>query len=663
MKKSDTISHKIYLELIISFNLLLILTGINYAQIQTDVPHLKDVYKNDFYIGCLLSYAHIGFSSDPYVPGQSSVVDPNGGYLIKYHMNSMSPGNWMKAVYIVDINGSAAAYNSASTQAEKDSIDVHPIITFNGNITAQLNWAKRQGFTFRGHTLVWHNQTPGTAFFRSGYSSSSARLTKEKMDQRLENYIKEVIRILHENWPGLLSAYDVVNEAIDDNTGKVRTTNNEWYTTFGDSTYIMDAFKFARKYTLQYSESQIKLYYNDYNTWNPKKADGIVRLLTPIFQAGYLDGIGMQNHNSLSTPAAESFIASYNKFFPICSEMAVTELDVTTGSANPSASTLMQQANQYGQLFKCFVERSYFSGRGKIINVSKDGLNDQWTFKTNQSSSLWDANDQCKPAFYAVANVGIYYDGLDSLITKSDSLDENEYTSDSWNNLNTALTFANGAMKKNYSYNNSAADTLKNAFDSLSAAIEGLKLVNPVPVELVSFNAVVSEGKVRLSWVTATETNNSGFEIEKSFDDNKFEKIGFIKGEGTTSEKQFYSYEDNVSGKKSYYKLKQINYNGSFKYSKTLEVSSAPEKFTLEQNYPNPFNPTTNFKFQIADRGFVSLKIYNLLGEEIATVVNKELPAGEYNYKWDAGNLSSGVYMYRLKTNNFIATKKLVVLK
>ncbi len=472
-----------FYRLIIMLYLLLLFSTINYGQIQTDVPHLKDVYKNDFYIGCLLSYAHIGFPSDPSVPGQSSVVDPNGGYLIKYHMNSMSPGNWMKAVYIVDINGSASAYNAASTQEEKDSIDVHPIITFNGNIIAQLNWAKRQGFTFRGHTLVWHNQTPGTAFFRSGYTSSGARLTREKMDQRLENYIKEVIRLLHENWPGLLSAYDVVNEAIDDNTGAVRTSNNEWYTTFGDSTYIMDAFKFARKYTVQYGENQIKLYYNDYNTESPKKADGIVRLVTPIFQAGYLDGIGMQNHNSLSTPTAASFIASYDKFYPICSEMAVTELDVTTGSANPSSSTLMQQANQYGELFKCFVERSYFSGRGKIINVSKDGLNDQWTFKTNQSSSLWDANDQCKPAFYAVANVGLNFNKLDSLITASDSLNEKEYTIDSWNKLNLAKGFAENAINKNYSYTNSAADTLKNAVDSLSEAINGLQKIETAVAE------------------------------------------------------------------------------------------------------------------------------------------------------------------------------------
>lgn len=176
-------------------------TVASFAQIQTNVPALKDVYKNDFNIGCLLSYAHIGFNTDPPVSGQSSVVDANGGYLIKYHMNSMSPGNWMKPVNIVDIAGSASAYSAAATQAAKDSIDVHPKVTFNGNIIAQLNWAQRQGFTFRGHTLVWHNQTPGTAFFRSGYASGGTRLTKQQMTDRMENFIKEVIRLIHASWP------------------------------------------------------------------------------------------------------------------------------------------------------------------------------------------------------------------------------------------------------------------------------------------------------------------------------------------------------------------------------------------------------------------------------------------------------------------------------
>ena len=450
------------------------LTFVNAQQttIQTDVPAIKDVYKNDFYFGCLLSYTYIGFPSDPFVPGQSSVTDPNGGYLIQYHMNSMSPGNWLKPVYIVDLNASAAAYNAAATQAEKDSADVHPVITFNGNIIAQLNWAQRQGFTFRGHTLVWHNQTPGTAFFRSGFTTSGARLSKAKMTARLENYIKDVIRTLHEGWPGLLSAYDVVNEAVNDNGTDRDSSSSEWFKTFKDNSYIMKAFEFARKYTNQYGETQIKLYYNDYNTSIAAKADGIVRVVTPIYQAGYLDGIGMQEHDQYNSPTAAAWIATYNKFYPICNEMSVTELDVKPSSNTLTNSVLTQQANEYGLLFKCFVERSAFSGRGKLVSVSKDGLNDARAFVAN--ASLWDGNDQCKPAFYAVVNVGIYYNKLDSLITYSNNLKESDYTAQSWSNFSLAFTNAKDARDKQYSYTNSAPDSLMNAFNDLNEAILNL---------------------------------------------------------------------------------------------------------------------------------------------------------------------------------------------
>ena len=450
------------------------------AQLDTiNVPALKNVFARDFTIGCILSYTHVGFATDPAVPGQTAPIVPTGGYLVKYHMNMMSPGNNMKPQYTVDLAGSAAAYTAATTQAQKDSVDIRPIIKFNGNLIAQLNWAQRQGFAFRGHTLVWHSQTPGTGFFCSGFSSTGTRLTKEKMTQRMENYIKEVIRLIHEGWPGLLSAIDVVNEAVNDNTGTDRTTDSEWYTTFGDNTYVMKAFEFARKYTAQYGETKIKLYYNDYNTHNPAKADGIVKLCKPIFQAGYLDGIGMQEHDANNSPTAEEWIASYNKLAPICTEMSVTELDVTTGSGTPSASVLATQANQYGQLFKCFVERSYKSGRGRIINVSKDGLNDQYTFKTNQASSLWDAQYSCKPAFYAVVNVGLNYRSLDSLISYANTLQATGYTGQSWTNLVTALSSARTARDQNYSASLSADTELGKAKDGLKAALSGLvKVVN-----------------------------------------------------------------------------------------------------------------------------------------------------------------------------------------
>ncbi|MDZ7288766.1 MAG: endo-1,4-beta-xylanase [candidate division KSB1 bacterium] len=575
MKKNRINHEKSNKTWIIFIALVIIFSTHVYAQIdtiQTNVPALKNVYKNDFYIGCLLSYRHVGFPDDPPVPGQSAVIAPNGGHLIKFHMNSMSPGNNMKPQYTVDISASAAAYNAASA-ADKDSVDTHPVVRFNGDMIAQLNWAKRQGFTFRGHTLVWHSQTPGTAFFRSGYSSTGQRLTKEKMTARMDNYIKEVIRLIHKDWPGLLTAMDVVNEAVNE-SGADRTTESEWYVTFGDNSYLMKAFEFTRKWTVHYGETQIKLYYNDYNTHNPSKADGIVRICTPIFHAGYLDGIGMQDHDALTTPTAAQWIASYNKFYPICTEMAVTELDVNPGSGTPTPAILTTQANQYAMLFKCFVERSYRSGRGKIVSVSKDGLNDQYAFVAN--ASLWDNRNQCKPAFYAVVNVGINYNALDSLIAHGNTLQEREYTAESWANFAAALASAKSAMAQNYSASVSAAEALHNAKVSLKSALDGL----------VKITTAVNE----------------------------------------------------VNG-------------------------NTPKVFALSQNYPNPFNPTTQINYSVPQDAYLSLKVYNLLGDEVATLFEGVQPAGNYTATFDGRDLASGVYLYQLKANNFMETKRLVLVK
>ena len=543
--------------------------------VQTNVPALKTVYANDFTIGCLLSYRNIGFATDPPVPGQSPVATPQGGYLIKFHMNRMSPGNNMKPQYTVDLSSGAAAYAAAATQAAKDSIDAHPVSSFNGDMIAQLNWAVRQGFTFRGHTLVWHNQTPA-AFFYSGYTTTGTRLTKAAMTVRMGNYIGGLIRLIHTGWPGLLAAFDVVNEAIDDATGAVRRTGNDWYTTFGDTTYVMTAFQFARQYTVQYGETQIKLYYNDYSTETPSKADGIVRLLTPIFQAGYLDGIGMQEHNNLSTPTAQGFITSYNKFDPICTEMSVTELDVATGSATPSAAVLAAQANQYAMLFKCFVERSFLSGRGKIVNVSKDGLNDAYTFQTGQASSLWDGNNQCKPAFFAVARVGIYFNSLDSLVAYADSLKPNQYTSMSWIPFSGFLNLAHSVLTQNYSNAVSADTALANAEAYLKSAIADL-LPNP--------NGVQPSGE------------------------------------------------------------------------------RAVHVFALSQNFPNPFNPATMISYSIPSGGRVSLKVYDVLGKEVATLFDGVRPPGSYSARFDGTGLSSGVYLYRLQSGGLVETRKLVIVR
>lgn len=187
-----------------------------------------------------------------------------------------------------------------------------------------------------------------------------------------------------------------------------------------------------------------------------------------------------------------------------------------------------------------------------------------------------------------------------------------------------------------------------------------------IPVELVSFSSVVNDNDVTLKWKTVTETNNSGFAIErKSQHSSQFNQIAFIPGRGTTTQSSLYTYNDIdlVSGNYTY-RLKQIDLDGTYEYIGTVEVEVVPPKvFALEQNYPNPFNPTTTIRYSIPVKGFVNLSIFNVLGEKISDLINKEVEAGTYEVNFNALNLPSGVYFYRLESGSFTSIKKMMLIK
>lgn len=189
--------------------------------------------------------------------------------------------------------------------------------------------------------------------------------------------------------------------------------------------------------------------------------------------------------------------------------------------------------------------------------------------------------------------------------------------------------------------------------------------VVPVPVELISFSATTDSKNVNLNWATASETNNSGFEIERRYDKTDWLEIGFVPGHGTTTEKQNYSYIDqNVNAGIYSYRLKQVDFDGTFEYSNEILVNvTASLEFTLDQNFPNPFNPNTLIKYSIPKSSQVSLKIFNTLGQEVETLVNEEKQVGTYEVNWNASNLQSGVYFYRLQTGSFVETKKMILMK
>lgn len=189
-----------------------------------------------------------------------------------------------------------------------------------------------------------------------------------------------------------------------------------------------------------------------------------------------------------------------------------------------------------------------------------------------------------------------------------------------------------------------------------------------LPVELSSFTVRTNNNRVDLNWETATEVNNFGFEVERTSKDpgnNDWAKIGFVEGAGNSNSKMTYSFVDqSVSIGKYIYRLKQIDINGSCSYSDEIEVNlELPSEFKLGQNYPNPFNPVTKIAYQLAADSKVVVKVYNILGAEVATLVNEEKAAGSYDVVFDGSNLSSGIYIYSIQAGDFTATKKLTLLK
>lgn len=186
----------------------------------------------------------------------------------------------------------------------------------------------------------------------------------------------------------------------------------------------------------------------------------------------------------------------------------------------------------------------------------------------------------------------------------------------------------------------------------------------PIPVELTAFTAVCDNGAVILQWTTATETNNKGFEIQRKVND-EFEVLSFVDGIGTTTSPQSYSYTDrSVSSGLYSYRLKQVDYNGSFTYSNIIEVNvTTPSQFELSQNYPNPFNPTTKINYAVPFDSKVTISVYSVTGELIAELVNDFVTAGAYSVDFDGRNLASGMYIYKMTAGNFTQTNKMMLMK
>ncbi len=287
-----------------------------------------------------------------------------------------------------------------------------------------------------------------------------------------------------------------------------------------------------------------------------------------------------------------------------------------------------------------------FSGGGGIIRSTNYG--ETWSTVAYSGTSTW--------------GVHIHPENSDFVITGTWS-GSNIYITRDWGTTwqQTTLPASN--------YSVAIIDTM-----TIFAAQSGgfYKLWSPsfVPVELTSFTANIRDHKVLLEWSTSTETNNLGFEIEQSIDNNNFSRLGFVPGFGTTTESKNYSYiTDNRITQKTYYRLKQIDLDGTFKVYDAVEVDAPlPASYDMAQNFPNPFNPATTINFSLPVEAQVEIIVFNTLGEKVSDIAEVSYASGNHAVNFNASTFSSGVYYYQLKAkgvdgSSFTSIKKMVVLK
>lgn len=331
-----------------------------------DIPALKDVYAEHFDFGCAL--------------GQGEARNRMRMEFYASQFNIMTHGNELKPDSVLDV----ATSRRLAAAGDETAAAVHF-----GSAVPLLDYAKRNGIKIHGHVLLWHSQTPA-AFFRQGYDTSKPFVTREVMIARLDNYIRGVMEYMDENYPGLIVSWDVVNEAIDDGTGKLRKSS--WTDVVGQD-FVEIAFALARKY----APEGTMLYYNDYNTPNEPKLTGICELLDRLIAQGTVDGYGFQAHFSENSPTPTALRRAMQRVADKGLLLRVSELDVTIGEN--SAQRLRAQAYRYKALMEVFLEFS-----DSLVAVHTWGISDDLSWRASQHPLLFDRNSQPKEAFWALVD-------------------------------------------------------------------------------------------------------------------------------------------------------------------------------------------------------------------------------------------------------------------
>lgn len=338
---------------------------------------LKEAYSKDFPIGVAVNTWQL----------EGAGAYAKAKKLIAEQFNSITMENQMKPDSIM----------SKDTITQGNDTD---ILINEERLGKILKLASDNGLKLRGHTLVWHNQTPEW-FFYEDFDTNKSYVSKEVLRQRLESYIKKVLEYCQNNYPGVVYAWDVANEVIADE-GTFRT-KSKWYEIYGDESYITDAFTFARKY----ADKDVKLFINDYNEYNTAKRDKLFSVLKELYEKGLCDGIGMQSHYVMDYPTLATVkvaIQKYNQIDPGKIEIQLTELDIHC--TRYDAAGQKELAEKYGMLFEMLKDCK----RNQNINltgVTLWGLTDSDTWLTDFRGEtsyplLFDGDYAAKTAYFAV---------------------------------------------------------------------------------------------------------------------------------------------------------------------------------------------------------------------------------------------------------------------
>jgi len=329
---------------------------------------LKEVYADSFKIGCCINPAII--SSDEY-----------SELLIK-EFNSVTMENDLKPESILD---------KAASMEDLSDGGTHLVVNMDV-AKDELDFAVNNGMMVRGHTLIWHSQTPDWIFYVD-YDTKGELASRELMLTRVDHYMEDVFTYVSENYDGLFYAWDIVNEAVEDN-GKMR--ESLWYETIGED-YVEQVFAIARKY----APEDIKLFYNDYNSFQSSKQNGIIEMLKPVAAAGNLDGIGMQGH-LYTGEEPDHFVKAAKRYADELGVVVhITEIDVTTpGGINPEGD----HGKYYGKLFKALKDAK--AEGVPIESVSIWGLTDSLSWKASDKPLLFNGDLSAKQAFYEVLAAG-----------------------------------------------------------------------------------------------------------------------------------------------------------------------------------------------------------------------------------------------------------------